>query len=239
MASFKLDSPILLSGRTEIITWGETVQRGHMVCQGATNQYVLTDSDDKEKPGASTPFGIALTGGSLSSLGVICREPGARVQVTAALEQGQIYVVSPTPGQICLQADLVTDINEIQEISNDATGGTFTLTFAGETTGPIPWDADTAEMTAALEALSNVDDVVCQFGSLASLPIEVIFRGVQVEGDIPLMTADSTNLTGGTANIQITEHTTGVEGDYLSIVGYAETDAILRLLLQRTTIQKK
>ena len=41
---------------------------------------------------------------------------------------------------------------------NGATGGTFTLTFNGQTTAPIPFDATAAQTRAALEALSNIGD---------------------------------------------------------------------------------
>ncbi len=41
---------------------------------------------------------------------------------------------------------------------NSATGGTFTLTFNGQTTAPIPFDATAAQTQAALEALSNIGD---------------------------------------------------------------------------------
>ena len=39
---------------------------------------------------------------------------------------------------------------------NNATGGTFTLTFAGQTTAPLPFNATSAQTEAALEALSNL-----------------------------------------------------------------------------------
>ncbi|HET8671642.1 MAG TPA: hypothetical protein VFM05_13775, partial [Candidatus Saccharimonadales bacterium] len=38
-----------------------------------------------------------------------------------------------------------------------SSGGTFTLTWMGQTTGPIPYNATSAQIRAALEALPNVD----------------------------------------------------------------------------------
>ena len=38
-----------------------------------------------------------------------------------------------------------------------ATGGTFTLTFNGQTTAPIAYNATNAQIDAALEALSNIE----------------------------------------------------------------------------------
>ena len=55
--------------------------------------------------------------------------------------------------------------NEVQTVSvANATGGTFTLTFDGQTTAPITFTAgnaaaNNAAVEAALEALSNLDDV--------------------------------------------------------------------------------
>ncbi len=52
-----------------------------------------------------------------------------------------------------------TGINEIQLIEIDATGGTFTLTFDGQTTEiPIPYNASAARVKLALETLSNIGD---------------------------------------------------------------------------------
>ncbi len=39
---------------------------------------------------------------------------------------------------------------------NSPTGGTFTLSFEGGTTGPIPYNATAAQVQAALEALPNI-----------------------------------------------------------------------------------
>ena len=50
--------------------------------------------------------------------------------------------------------------NESQTIAvAGATGGTFTLTFDGQTTAPIAFPLDNAAIESALEALSNLDDV--------------------------------------------------------------------------------
>ena len=48
--------------------------------------------------------------------------------------------------------------NEVQvlELEGGATGGTFTLSFAGQTTAPIPYNANEAQIASALQALSSV-----------------------------------------------------------------------------------
>lgn len=49
--------------------------------------------------------------------------------------------------------------NEVQTvaITGDPTGGTFTLTFGGDTTANIDFDATAAELQAALEALDTIE----------------------------------------------------------------------------------
>ena len=86
--------------------------------------------------------------------------------------------------------------NESQTIAvTGATGGTFTLTFDGQTTAPIAFPLDNAAIESALEALSNLDDV-----AVTTVPgtgtRTVNFRGNQAEQNVPQMTGDGTGLTG-------------------------------------------
>ena len=83
--------------------------------------------------------------------------------------------------------------NESQTIAvAGATGGTFTLTFDGQTTAPIAFPLDNAVIEAALEALSNLDDVAVTGTGTRT----VNFRGNKSEQNVPLMTGDGTGLTG-------------------------------------------
>ncbi len=84
--------------------------------------------------------------------------------------------------------------NENQTISPaNATGGTFTLTFDGQTTAPIAFPFDNADLEAKLEALSNIDDV---FVSNSGANRAIGFAGRWSQDDVPLMTAAATGLTG-------------------------------------------
>ena len=62
---------------------------------------------------------------------------------------------------------------------NNATGGTFTLTFNGQTTAPIPYNATAAQIQAALEALSNiaVGDILAAGNPINTANVTVNFRG--------------------------------------------------------------
>jgi hypothetical protein len=91
--------------------------------------------------------------------------------------------------------------NEIQQviIQGNPTGGTFTLTFQGQTTGPLAHNVSAADMQAALEALpsigsGNVSVTLGQTGFGPTYSVE--FTGNFALQDQPEMTASS-SLTGG------------------------------------------
>ena len=88
----------------------------------------------------------------------------------------------------------LTNENQTVAVAN-ATGGTFTLTFDGQTTAPIPGSPlSNTEIEAALEALSNIDDVAVTGTGTRT----VNFRANQSERDVPQMTADASGLTSAT-----------------------------------------
>ncbi|MET0684994.1 MAG: ThuA domain-containing protein, partial [Solirubrobacteraceae bacterium] len=83
--------------------------------------------------------------------------------------------------------------NESQNLTvTNATGGTFTLTFDGQTTAPIAFPLDNAAIESALEALSNLDDVAVTGTGARTIN----FRGNKAEQNVPLMTVDGSGLTG-------------------------------------------
>jgi len=94
-------------------------------------------------------------------------------------------------------------VNEVQTITitGTPTGGTFALTFDGQTTAGIAFDASAAVVDAALEALSNIaaGDVACTGGPLPGAAVVVEFTALLGAQDVALMTADGALLTGGTA----------------------------------------
>lgn len=98
---------------------------------------------------------------------------------------------------------LLSAVNEVQTLSSTATGGTFTLSFNGETTGNIAFDASAATVKAALEALNSidVDEVSCGGGAIPGTPITITFLGKWAAQDIPPLVVDNTLATGGTAAI--------------------------------------
>src|SRR5215207_7777373 len=90
--------------------------------------------------------------------------------------------------------------DEVQTLSTTGTvtAGTFTITWSGQTTAAIAWNATAAAVQAALEALSNiaVGDVVAAGGPLPGTPVVLTFMGnLGLQNITPITTTDT--LTGG------------------------------------------
>ena len=102
--------------------------------------------------------------------------------------------------------------NEIQTVAiqNVISGGTFTLTYNGQTTGTIAYNANAATVKTALELLTNiaVDDVAITGGPGPGTDWIVEFQNNLGLTDVVLMAGDGTNLVGRTASV--TETTPGV-----------------------------
>jgi hypothetical protein len=110
-------------------------------------------------------------------------------------------------------------VNEVQKAIVKATGGSFKLTYTGQTTAAIKWNASAAEVLAALLALSNLDtgDVTVTGGpgdEGGTTPYIFTFR----EGaNIAEMTADATALTGGEHKVEMSTTTAGTAAGSLKV----------------------
>lgn len=86
--------------------------------------------------------------------------------------------------------------NETQTVTiTNARGGTFTLTFDGQTTAAIDYHATAAAIEAALEALSNIavgNLTVSRSGDV----ITVTFAGTQADTNVAQMTSSAAGLIG-------------------------------------------
>ena len=120
-----------------------------------------------------------------------------------AREAGRPFTVTTTVGGR-------TRSNEIQSFSLfNATGGTFTLTFNGQTTSSIAAGATAATVQTALEALSNLapgDLTVAKVGDTWT----VTFTGAYLETNVPVIGVNYSGLTGGTCEVVVTPVQTGV-----------------------------
>ncbi len=98
--------------------------------------------------------------------------------------------------------DELTDEQQTVRATN-ATGGTFTLTFNGQTTAAIPYNATAAQIDTALEALSNVglDQVQTSGGPVNTANVNVFFRRTYHEVNVAQITGNGAALTGTTPTL--------------------------------------
>lgn len=93
--------------------------------------------------------------------------------------------------------------NEVQSIAvtGGPTGGTYTLTYGGQTTAGIAYNATATQVRNALTALSSIGtgNVSCSGGPHPDSAVTVTFTGALAGTDVAQMTASGTGLTGGTS----------------------------------------
>jgi hypothetical protein len=152
-------------------------------------------------PGPNT---ISFSFPNVNTPGVINYDPAAenwRIQPTSALPTitNQLFIDGYT--QNVFAPGTPTNESQSVGITGSPTGGSFQLTFEGKTTAPIPFDASTALVQAALENLSTigVGNVVVNAGPLPDSPVSITFQKALGDTNVPQVVADGSGLTGGTA----------------------------------------
>jgi hypothetical protein len=90
---------------------------------------------------------------------------------------------------------------EVQTITSNYTGGTWTANFNGLITAPIPAKATAANVRDAMALLANFDIEDGDFagGPLGTAPITITYKGKYVYMDVPMLTAVTSGLTGGSS----------------------------------------
>ena len=90
-------------------------------------------------------------------------------------------------------------VNEIQSLTGTAvTAGTFTLSFNGEVTAPIVFNASAAIIQAAIEALPTPQpgDVLCTGGPINTTPVVITWLGAYAGQNVAQIIVSNTGLTG-------------------------------------------
>jgi hypothetical protein len=129
-----------------------------------------------------------------------------------------------------------TPANEVQTvtITGTPTGGTFSLTFSGQTASAIPYNSIASAVQTALVGLSNLDagDVVVTGGPGPTTAYVVTFGGTYLHTDVPAMTAAGA-FTGGTSPaIAVTTTTPGTGVDLVDLpdgwtdIGWITSDGV-------------
>src|SRR3990172_8210696 len=115
----------------------------------------------------------------------------------------------------CTTCSAGVRLNEQQRIRIiGASGGTFTLTFAGQETAALPFDANATQLKEALEALEVNSPGDIQVSGLISSPgltVEFLGQWASVE-TIPNMTYDTSNLLPVSASLELLQIRPGTGG---------------------------
>jgi len=144
---------------------------------------------------------------------------GHRVTYAALKEYGISWMKDKAPersGSMWarrLEDDIDLSTNEVQSITRTGTvsGGTYTISFGGQTTASIAYDATSATTQAALEALSTIgsDNVSVTGAPISGGPVYITFREDLGKTNVAEVTVSS-SLTGG-GTIAVATVTTGAE----------------------------
>ena len=111
-------------------------------------------------------------------------------------------------------------VNEVQTVTVDATGGTFTLTYAGQTTSALAENAAAATVQTALEALSNLAPGDVTVTGSAGGPYTLTFGGTLANTNVAQLTSNAASLTGGAGTV--THGTTTAGGSGTATVSVSE-----------------
>lgn len=98
-------------------------------------------------------------------------------------------------------------VDEVQTITVDATGGTFTVSFGGQTTAALAFDVSAADLQTALQGLSSIGSGNATVSGTA--PYTVTFAGTLAGTNVAQLTTNAASLTGNTHSATVATSTPG------------------------------
>lgn len=113
-------------------------------------------------------------------------------------------------------AGIEAGVNEVQTISfGTQTAGSWIPSFMGQAGPAIAWNATAAAIQTALRAIPTIGpeaDVNTTGGASPTTPVVATFVNRWGEYNVPLITANTTGLTGGTPSVTVAQTTAGRSG---------------------------
>ncbi len=122
---------------------------GKEVNQTAVEAGATRANEEDICPAAGHPADICQPGTAASTPGALESPTLIAVDNSSGPSQGDVYVDTGSGHQ-------PLDETQIVGLSQSVTGGTFTLSFEGQTTAPIAYNASAQELSRALEALPAI-----------------------------------------------------------------------------------
>lgn len=130
----------------------------------------------------------------------------------AKTDAAQLIPGTYAAGTVLGQQATLTAANDVQTltVTGTPTGGTFVLTFNGDVTAAIAYNAAAADVQAALEALPSIGtgNVVGSSGPLPGTAVVLTFGSALGNRQMPNISIYSASFTGGTAPAASVAHTT-------------------------------
>jgi hypothetical protein len=131
--------------------------------------------------GTGDEFGVVKSGNvfTITFRGTLAATNVSQITMVS----GNVTIATTTQG--------VGPVNEVQAVTVTQTTGTFTLTFSGQTTAPIAFNASAGTVESALENLSNItnNDVVVTRSGAGPYVFTVTFVDDLAGRDVAQMTA--------------------------------------------------
>ncbi|MFZ1925460.1 MAG: hypothetical protein WAU42_04880, partial [Solirubrobacteraceae bacterium] len=123
---------------------------GKEVNQTAVEAGATRAAEEDACPAVGHPADICQSGIAAATPGALESPSLIAVDNSSGPSQGDVYVDTGSGRQP------LNDSQVIEWPSGSVTGGTFTLSFEGQTTAPIPYNASAQELSGALEALPAI-----------------------------------------------------------------------------------
>jgi len=192
---------------------------------GASSLSITLTYDEGSGGTTLTPLGLSVTTEGGSTTGSLADFTSSDfVQTQAA--QNSLIQVDGYPWS-------ASTASEVQTASPDQSpnGGTYTLTYKGQTTAAIAYNASPATIQAALEALSTVNsgDITVGGGANGLDDGDVTFTFRDTLGDVGMISIDDSSLSP-TLTVTMSETTKGSAG-YISRSSNTVDDVIYGVTL--------
>lgn len=161
----------------------------------------------------SGPFAAS----ALADAPTVTIDPASAITASGAHLSGE---VDPAGLETTCAFEYVSDAvfqngrKEVQQLTIEATGGTFKLGFGGEETAAIPYGASAAEAQSALEGIAAIGTggVTVSGGPLESAPFAITFQAPGNVAELGIEPAGLVGISGGGLLVTVEGAVPGFEG---------------------------